>query len=65
MYERKKWGVLEVDGEKVVIAIKSKNFRGPLIMAVSKGIIERFCRTDKSEFSKYDKEIDKIYSNIM
>ena len=61
----KKWGVLEVEEDEVAIAIESKNFRGPLIMGVSKGIIERFCRTSESELPIYDKEIDETYSNIM
>lgn len=61
----KKWGVLDVSEEEAVIAIESKNFRGPLIMAVSKGIIERFCGTDESKLPQYDKEIDEKYANIM
>lgn len=61
----KKWGVLEIDGEEVAIAIESRNFRGPLVMGVSKSLIQRFYGTSETQLPQYDKEIDKTYHNIM
>lgn len=61
----KKWGILEVDEDEVAVAIESKNFRGPLVMGVSKPLIARFCRTSESQLPKYDKEVDATYSSIM
>lgn len=61
----KKWGVLEVDEDEVSIAIESRNFRGPLVMGVSRSLIQRFYGTTEAQLPQYDKKIDETYHNIM
>lgn len=61
----KEWGILEADDDVAVLALESKRFRGPLVMGVAKEILNRFYDADEDKLPKYDKEINKTYSDIM
>ena len=66
----REWGILQEEGDKeqeesVGVVIESGNFRGPLLMAISKEALKELFKTDGSNYPVYKKEIDKTYVDIM
>lgn len=65
------WGVvenleaeIEDDLYMTTIAIDNKNFRGPLLVAVTKDVLKNFLGED-AELPVYKKELNKKYCNVM
>lgn len=64
------WGILQEEQEQqeeesVTVVVESRNFRGPLLMAISKQALQDLLRTDGSDYPIYSKELDKTYCDIM
>lgn len=70
----KKWGVIK-DNKKIIegldkeniltIAIENQNFRGPLIMDVSKEILSEFFNEEDIYFPEYKGNLNEDYCKIM
>lgn len=66
------WGVVKEetdelekeDDESITLAVENRNFRGPLIMEISKEALQSLLKTDGSNYPVYSKKIDKTYSGI-
>lgn len=68
----KKWGIVEGDigkdeeaFEGKVIAIENRNFRGPLLMGISEGILIALKEIGMDKIPTYDKELNDPYCNVM
>lgn len=66
------WGVLKEENEtdikeddSITVVIENRNFRGPLVMAISKEALQGLLKTDGTDYPMYSKKIDKTYSDIM
>ena len=63
------WGVLKEeekqDDGSVTVVIEDRNFRGPLVMGISKEALQGLLNTDGSNYPIYEKELDKTYCDIM
>lgn len=66
------WGIIKEENEvdikeddSITVAIENRNFRGPLVMAISKEALQGLLKTDGTDYPMYSKKIDKTYSDIM